>query len=377
MKICGIIVEYNPFHNGHLYHIEKAREMTQCDVLIAVMSGNFVQRGEPAIIDKWKRAKQAIDSGVDCVFELPYLYATQSASHFAKGAISLLKLAQVNSIVFGSESNNIEELMDMASLNIHMDHIKEEMSEGHSFPKAYGLLTKSMGPNDILGVSYLREIQNTSIIPYCIQRTIHYHDPNLYLSISSASAIRQAFFENKEIHHNTPMSELLKKSSCLKLEDYYPYLRILLTTLPSTYLSSIFLFNEGIENHLKQQASHYSTFDDFLAHSTTRRYTASRIRRCCIQLLHQVKKEEAQSFPQQIPLRPLVFNETGKSFLKYLKENEIPVASKFSQLPESYRNLEYRSTELYGLLLPENERVELLKKERGGALFVQSSVKST
>lgn len=371
MKVCGIIVEYNPLHNGHIYHIQKAKELTQCDVLVAVMSGNFVQRGEPAIIDKWHRATQAIKEGVDCVFELPYIYSTQSASYFAKGAIQLLKLAKVDSIVFGSESNNLEELQEMADLPIRVDSLKEKMATGDSFPKAYGLLAKEIGPNDILGISYLRELAKTSIKPYTIQRTVHYHDVLLHHSISSATAIRKAYFNKGDLSKETPMSDQLKKAFCLKLEDYYPYLRTLLLTLDKSYLQSIFLFSEGIENHLIKQASLYSDFKEFINHSTTRRYTSSRIQRCCLQLLNQVTKKEIDLLPSLNFLRLLAFNENGKNYLKNLQEKEIIVASKFSQVPEKYRKLEYRTTQLYTSLMCESQRLDLLKKERGGALFIK------
>ena len=114
MQVCGIVTEYNPFHNGHQYHITQARSIRNCDCLIAIMSGNFVQRGEPAIIDKWERAACAVAHGVDIVIELPYPYATQSADIFAQGAIRLLTLANVNHMVFGSECNDIEKLKHLS-----------------------------------------------------------------------------------------------------------------------------------------------------------------------------------------------------------------------------------------------------------------------
>ena len=112
MNICGIIVEYNPFHNGHRYHIEKAKELTSCDVLIAVMSGNYTQRGDLSVMDKFAKTEVALDNGIDIVVELPYIYATQSASSFSKGAIEALKVFGIDSIVFGSETNNLEELKE-------------------------------------------------------------------------------------------------------------------------------------------------------------------------------------------------------------------------------------------------------------------------
>ncbi|MEG0657066.1 nucleotidyltransferase [Anaerorhabdus sp.] len=373
MKICGIIVEYNPFHNGHYHHIQRAREISQCDVLVAVMSGNFVQRGEPAIIDKWQRAKKAVEYGVDCVIELPYIYATQSASHFAKGAIDCLKLAQIDSLVFGSESNNLEELQEMADSCIHVDHLKESLHAGHSFPKSYGLLAKEMEPNDILGVAYLKELNNTAIKPYTIQRTVHYHDQMIHQQIASASAIRKAFFNHTNIQDTTPMTQELENSVCVQLKDFYPYLRTILLTSNPKELSNIFLFNEGIENHLINQAMHCATFEEFLNKSTTRRYTTSRIQRSCIQLLNRVTKDEVKNLPPLDTLRILAFNETGRNYLKFLSEKEIKVASKFAQIPEAYRKLEFRTTLLYTSQMDETKRDELIKKEIGGPQYIKST----
>ena len=124
MNLCGIIVEYNPFHNGHMLHINKAKELSRADGTIAVMSGNFCQRGDFSVIDKFAKAEIAINHGVDLVVELPYLYATQNASKFAYGAINVLKACHINHLVFGSETNDIEILKDIASTEINPDHLK-------------------------------------------------------------------------------------------------------------------------------------------------------------------------------------------------------------------------------------------------------------
>ncbi|SJZ84601.1 nucleotidyltransferase [Anaerorhabdus furcosa] len=373
MKICGIVVEYNPFHNGHAHHIQKARELSQCDVLVAVMSGNFVQRGEPAILDKWQRARKAIEYGVDCVIELPYIYATQSASHFAKGAIDCLKLAQIDTLVFGSESNNLIELQEMAQSCIHVDHLKESLQSGNSFPKAYGLLAKEMEPNDILGVAYLKELLNTPITPYTIQRTVHYHDQEIHQEIASASAIRKAFFDKNSYENTTPMGNELTTSPVVRLKDFYPYLRTILLTSNPQELSNIFLFNEGIENHLVNIAMHCATFEEFMNQATTRRYTTSRIQRSCIQLLNRVTKEEVKKLPPLDTIRILAFNEQGREFLKHLSTLEVKVASKFAQIPAPYRKLEFRTTLLYTSMMNEEHRNQIIKKEIGGPQYIKSA----
>ncbi|MFV0380292.1 MAG: nucleotidyltransferase family protein [Anaerorhabdus sp.] len=372
MKVCGIIVEYNPFHNGHIHHIKKAREITKCDILVAVMSGNFVQRGEPAIIDKWKRSEFAIKNGVDIVFELPYIYSTQSASKFARGAINILKRANIDFLVFGSETNNLAELQEMAELSINPDNIKEKLDQGYSYPKSYGLLTSHMGPNDILAVSYLKEIKDSKIVPYTIKRTINYHDLVITDKYASASAIRNAIMLKNPINNVTTMNDVINTSYHNYLHNYFLIIKHSLITLSSKKIKNIFLFSEGIENHLKKHALMCSDFYDFIKSATTRRYTSSRIRRCCIQLINNIEKKDVDSFPSIFPLRPLAINDNGKHYLKLLKEKEISVAGKFSHLPEKYREIEYKTTLVYSLFMNKQEKEDLLKKERGGTLYFKS-----
>ena len=179
MKILGIIVEYNPFHNGHIYHIEKAKKMTQCDYTIAVMSSSFVQRGEPAIIDKWKRSELAVEFGVDLVIELPFVYSIQSADYFAKGALKLLYAIGVTDICFGSEDGNIQTFIDIAkAVSSHQQDydtlVSSYMKQGYRYPDACNqalrtILNKEIRtPNDLLGLSYVKEIisNNYSITPH-------------------------------------------------------------------------------------------------------------------------------------------------------------------------------------------------------------------
>ncbi len=359
MKAAGIIVEYNPFHNGHLYHINQTKEITNCDVLIAVMSGHFVQRGEPALIDKWQRTEAALKHGVDLVIELPYLYCTQSAQQFADGAVTLLKLAQVDTIVFGSESNNLEELKEIAELSTKADYLKEILSTGEGFPKAYGLWTQAMEPNDILAVAYLKALEGSDITPVTIQRTTHYHDESLN-DIASATAIRKAVLSNEDAGHATPMR---LKEPYVTLKQFYPYIRMMLSSLSSEYLNSLFLFSEGIENHLKDNAAKYDTFEEFMSHSITKRYTRARIQRTLCQLINQITKKEAKDLSPLTSLRVLGFNEKGQQWLKHLRKMEVDVASSFAQMPASLRKMELKATAMYASFMTFEQRNALLKRE--------------
>ena len=199
----GIICEYNPFHNGHKYHIDKIKEMYPNDEIILVMSSHFLQRGETSLINKWKKTEIALTEGVDLVIELPFVFSSQGADIFAKGAIEILDSLKVDRIVFGSEINDIEVLKDMASVQINNNKfnslVKEYTSEGVNYPtavaKAIKILThrEANTPNDLLGISYIKEIikQNSKIKPMCIQRTNDFHSKNAYSTIASTTSIRE------------------------------------------------------------------------------------------------------------------------------------------------------------------------------------------
>ena len=367
MKTCGIICEYNPFHYGHRYQIEETKKKCDADVMIGIMSGNFVQRGEPAIIDKWTRAEAAVQNGLDVVIELPFLYSIQAASHFAHGGVHLLKLCHCDYISFGSECGNIENLQDIANTSINPDHLRQMMADGLSYPKAYSLLTSSMAPNDILAVSYLKEIKDTDIKPVIIQRTGGYLDETIKEN-ASAMAIRKALLANKDLCHSTPMEEALCKYH-VTMEQFYPYIRNFLILTPSSALSSFFLFSEGIENHLKENAVKCETWNEFLNSTTTYRYTSSRIRRCLLSAMLQIKKEQAASLSDPDTVRILAFNNNGRKWLSENKE-QIKIASRFAKVPEEWRKIELQATYLYTSVLSSDLRNRLLKEEIQGAHYL-------
>ena len=370
MRTCGIIAEYNPFHNGHMYQIAEARKKSGCECVVAVMSGNFVQRGEPAVTDKWKRAECAVRNGVDVVIELPYVYAVQAASGFAHGGVALLKKADVDYISFGSECGNEENLREIADTPVNPDHLREAMSEGMSYPKAYSLLTAEMEPNDILAVCYLKEIRGSRIRPIVIPRNSGYLDKQLSQN-ASALAIREALKKGKNITGTTPIAEILKDSECVYPEQYYLYFRTFVEMSSSADLSQLFLFNEGIENHLKKQAEKADTFQSFLNHSVTYRYTAGRIKRSMLSAMMQLKKEEVRNLPDYDRLRVLAFNDTGRRWLHEARQKGIPVASRFADIPYAWRQIEYRSTLLYTSVLSAEERKRLLDLEIRGAHYIR------
>jgi len=217
MKAVGIVVEYNPFHNGHFYHIQETKKVTGADLVIAVMSGNFLQRGEPALVSKWARTKMALEGSVDIVVELPYAFATQKAEVFAFGSVSLLHALGVESICFGSESGDIQAFLQTLDImktkrEEFDDFIQTSLKEGKSYPRAAADAFQSLQisqsavdlsqPNNILGFHYIQAIHNlkSKIKPFTIKRTkANYHDPYMVdLNIASATSIRNTLFSKSD-----------------------------------------------------------------------------------------------------------------------------------------------------------------------------------
>lgn len=369
MKIAGIITEYNPFHNGHQYHIDKARELTQCDVLICVMSGHFVQRGEPTILNKWIRTKSALNHGIDIVCELPYPYVVQSAKHFANAAVRILELLGCTDIVFGSESNDIESLKLMAELPINVDGLKENLNMGMGYPKAYGLVQGSFHPNDILGIAYLKAISQTKINAHCIQRTNHYHDAELNHSIASATAIRKAIFEGKDVQAYTPLYNELKMHKTIQWEDYFDYLKTKILTLSNEDLQTIFLMDEGLENHFKKQIKHSNTSEEFMTNCIGKRYTRARIQRACTHLLTHTKRTDIPKLELLNSVRILGFNTIGQDYLKTKRDSEVNIASRFNQMPLKLREIELKATQAYAYAFNTEDRNKLIQREIEGPII--------
>lgn len=370
MHTCGIIAEYNPFHYGHAYQIEETRKQTGCDTVIVVMSGNWVQRGEPAIVDKWKRAEAAVRNGADVVIELPCFYALQAASQFAHGGITLLKKAGIEYLSFGSECGNLDNLIDIADTSINPDHLRAALDTGISYPKAYSLLTSTMMPNDILAVSYLKEIKGSGIKPVVIQRTSGYLDDKLQ-DYASALAIRKALKEHVSVRDYTPVADVLENSLLVTMEQFYPYFRTYMAMTSSEDMEGLFLVREGIQNHMKKYALQCSDYDEFLHAAVTHRYTAGRIRRTMVHMMLQITKKEADNLPPPDTLRILAFNDQGRKWLHEIHDSDIKTASRFADIPKPWREMEYRSTLLYTSVLPEQERKRLLDLEIRGAHYIK------
>ena len=366
MKVTGIIAEYNPFHNGHLYHLNKTREITECDLLIAVITGNYNQRGDLSIINKFEKTKAALEHGIDLVVELPYIHTLQNAYVYGEKAVKILSSLNIDALVFGSETNNIEELRKYSELEVDVTRLKELLHDGNSYPKSYGLLSGSLYPNDILAIAYLKALRGKNIKPISIQRTNDYQSTDIDI-ISSATAIRKALKDGKDISNTCP----IEIPEPIFTEDLYPYIRQLLITSDKNDLKNIFMVSEGIENLFKDNAYKYDNYEDFISASISRRYTRSRIQRILMHIANQIKKEDVLNLPDNDYIRVLGFNEKGQQYLKLIKD-DVHIITQFKNIPEPYKTMEWKANCLYATLLKDPNIY--MKRELQGPIIKNKQV---
>lgn len=395
MKAVGVIVEYNPFHNGHAYHLQASKETARADIAIAVMSGNFLQRGEPALVSKWYRTKMALLNGVDIVLELPYRFAAQKAETFANGAVSILDAIGCHSLCFGSESGDISSFLQTVDyLDTHKERfdqsIKMNIKSGVSYPKALSLSFQSLSspenilsldkPNNILGFHYVKSIiqQKSSIIPLTVKRkNADYHDEHFATeTIASATSIRKALFANKEekssIEQYVPdaASTLLKEYLAVygqfhRWENYWGYLRFRLLQMSPEELRDIYEVEEGIEHRLIAAALDSNHFKEFMEKVKTKRYTWTRLQRICVHILTNTKKADIKSIPETASyLRLLGMTKNGKEYLnKYKTQFALPLVSKLSSYKEKDIFLDIRASRVYSFGIGNQTRDSLLHQE--------------
>lgn len=371
MKSIGIIAEYNPFHNGHLYHLSKIKELYPDHTIVLVMSGNFTERGDVSIIDKWKKTEIAKKAGIDLIVELPFPFATQSADYFSYGAITLLEHLKVEKVIFGSESDNIEDLNLIAETQLNNEDfdklVKIYSKFGHNYPTALSLALKDLTgkiittPNDLLGISYIKAIKqnNYKIIPETIKRTSNYHDTSLE-EHSSATAIRNALKENKDITNFVPDFTKEYLTNLHFIEDYFPLLKYKIITEQD--LSIYQTVDEGLDSSLKKHISEVSTYEELIDKLKSKRYTRNKITRMLLHILCGFTKEKAKQFKEITYIRLLGFSEKGQQYLsKIKKEVEIPIISKINREKDPMLEFELHVNTIYSLT--DQNEIELNKKE--------------
>lgn len=373
MKATGIVVEYNPFHNGHKYHLQKTKELNPNNIIIAVMSGDFVQRGEPSIIDRWTKTKMALANGVDLVIELPVFYSSQSAEIFAKGAVGILEELKCESMVFGSESGKIDELKRISTLQESEEFkikLKERLKNGDSYPTAHSSTMKEilgeseLNSNDILGLEYIKAIRywKSSIIPMTLKREkVGYHDTNIVGDFASATKIREHLKKNEEISNivtQESFNTLKEYSNFTYMENFYPFIRYELIK-NSNNLSDIQDMEIGFENRLLENAIKSINYDEFFKSISNRRYTTGRVQRVLTHTLLALTTNITEEVKKSIPyVRVLGFNSKGREYLSYLKKfDNSKIITSYKKMNENFSpevcsliEFNERSSQIYRLI---------------------------
>ncbi|MBU7539356.1 nucleotidyltransferase [Levilactobacillus brevis] len=339
LRAAGIVAEYNPFHNGHAYQIAQARQKTGADVIVAAMSGNWVQRGEPAIMDKWQRTEAALAGGVDLVVELSGAAALQPAHLFAQGAIAVLATLKCQWLVFGTEHPD----MDYDCL---MAHLPSDPAIFKRFDQTYaslfqGYLREQTGitlsaANDILGFFYAvanqQQGQPLQLVPLARQGSQHNDTAVMQgTNYASATAIRAASLAGDwaTVQPVVPAKTLalLQQESLISWADFWPLLRYQLISAPVTDMRQRYQITEGVEYRLKRAALEATTFADFMRIVKTKRYTYTRLQRQAAYLLLQALPEEMRPQPQY--LRVLGYSKQGQAYLHQIKKHvALPLVSR-------------------------------------------------
>ncbi len=300
MRIAGIVAEYNPFHQGHIHHLEQTRELLHPDVLVVVISQWFSQRGLPSLMSPADKARMALEHGADLVIGLPVCYAAQSADYFAKYSLQALHQAGVQTICFGSETGDFAFLQNaLASLEkLEQDPALSQMRNTQN-------ILPGIGPNDLLGIQYLKWCEKLGMNAVCIPR-----DQNFI----SATRTRADYFAGRRVY----LDSLFVKNASWKA--LYPLLRAALLMSPPERLREFHLCTEGIENLLVRNAARFSTWEDFLENTQNRSYSRARIQRTCLFILLQLTRTQMEAHPDFDSVIVLGANETGRSWLKTLSE---------------------------------------------------------
>jgi predicted nucleotidyltransferase len=339
--VLGIISEYNPFHNGHLLHLESSQKLIKADFTIAVMSGNFVQRGDTSIVDKWTKTEMALKAGIDLVIEIPTLYAISSAENFAEGAIKILNsLGIVDYVSFGSEIGEISPLNDVANVLYKEPKefsalITKQLRSGLSYPKARELALQMyfgssqkytdvlQNPNNILGIEYLKALKKhkSKIEPITFKRKYNdYNSADVKSGIASATAIRTMLQNNKNIHYVVPYEtyELIeeKQKAGEIVTDLSVFSKEIIYTLRKMSLKEIAALpdvSEGLENKIKIAANTCNNLNDLIAKIKSKRYTQTRIQRILLYALLNITSKDMDMARKTTPyIRVLGFNKKGK-----------------------------------------------------------------
>ena len=368
MKIIGIIAEYNPFHLGHLYQIKKIKEIYQDSIIIAIISTNFTERGDISIINKWNKTKICLEYGIDLVLELPTLYATQSSDIFAGAALKILNEFKVDTLVFGSETDDVDTLYTLAHTQLNDENynklVQEYLSIGINYPTAMSKALKEITgifinkPNDLLGLSYIKEIikNNYPITPISIKRTNDYHSKDVNSNIISANLIRKLYQENKDITPYIPEMTTKYLYSNISINNAFKLLKYKIIT-NKDYLDKYLTVDEGIENRIIKYINKSNTWEDLVMNIKTKRYTYNKINRMLLHILLDITKKDNN---QEIYLRILGFNQNGRQYLNKIKKDiNMPIYTNYKDnLLNNVFDIEFKSTYIYSLIVNDPSLIE-------------------
>ncbi|MDS0524926.1 nucleotidyltransferase [Clostridium sp. SHJSY1] len=383
MEITGIITEYNPFHLGHQHHLEMAKKDTNCDGVICIMSGNFMQRGIPAITDKWTRAKMAVENGTDLVIELPLVYSISSAESFAEGAVKILnKTGVVKHIYFGSEHGKIEQLNQIASTLLNEPDkfksvLKQELNRGLPFHTARSMALREFlsgipcdeiisNSNNILAIEYIKALKkiNSSIIPKTLKRAgSNYNDTEIKTDYPSATSIRAFLNTTNDL---SKLKTSLPKASYKALEnivnnncklvsenDIFPFLRYKILT-EGEKINKVLGVKEGIDNKILKEILNAKNLNDLILRIKSKRYTYTRISRILISFFIGLENYDCTDLIEDDTnyIRPLAFNSVGSKILKEIKKkNEINIITKISkEIIDTKLETDLLGTKAYSIL---------------------------
>ena len=365
----GIICEYNPFHNGHLYHLNKIKQIYKDATIILVMSGNFTQRGDLSIINKWDKTKIALHYGIDLIIELPFIYASQSSDIFCKKAINILKELQVNKLIFGSETNDINLLTKLAHIQINNHNynnlVKHYINQGFNYPTACGKALYNLSninlntPNDILGLGYIKEIikQQANIEAISIKRTNDYNSLELNNKITSATSIRHALKNNQDISDYIPkyVSKYINK---VYLDDFFDYIKYKILSDDITKYNGV---DEKIANRINKYIMKSKTLEELINNIKCKNYTYNRIKRMLIHILIGLTKEDAMTNSNYI--RILGFNNKGRKYLNSIKKDiKVPIITNYSN-SKGLLDIELKANTILALKLPISEQISFIEQE--------------
>ena len=382
-RVLGIIAEYNPFHNGHLYHIKESIEQCGANYVVCVISGNFVQRGNTSIIDKWTKTKMALCNGVDLVLELPTIYSTSSAENFADGAIKILdSLGVVDTISFGMEAKDIATLNNIANVlyqepKEYVTMLNHELSRGISFPKAREnalmmylndikrYANVLIGANNILAIEYLKTLKKlkSQLMPIGVKREkVLYHDEMIVDDFASATAIRKMIVNRQfdDIRKVIPRTsyillaqELKKGHYVLDLSNFQKEILYILRKMTVEEIKELPDVTEGLENAIKNAADSCNNIIDLVNMIKSKRYTQTRIQRILVYALLGINKKMMETSKKIVPYtRILGYTEKGKHLISEImqknpKLNLVTSVKKFLEENKNRNLKDMLQTDIY------------------------------